>query len=245
MPDAREPFEYDAIYDLPRYAGPSRTYLVATTQRTGSHYLAHLLGRTAWAGVPFEYVNGFRVMRELKVRGWPMSVGSERTLLAEMQARRTGSTGLFGLKAHWHSWREALARPGICGLVRPDAVVYLARRDREAQAVSLALAEQSGVWVSFDDDVEREASYSEDAVAEALDRIAAECTAWEHHLAAWEGPVLRIFYEDLCAEPAAVVNTIGAFLGAPADGPTRELPMPVPTKPRHVAARVERCRATA
>ena len=245
MPDLREPFEYDVIYDLPRHTGSSRTYLLATTQRTGSHYLAHLLARTAWGGVPFEYVNAFRVMHELKVRGWPMSVASELTLLEEMRARRTGCTGLFGLKAHWHSWQEAVQRPGIRDRVTPEVVIYLARRDREAQAASLALAEQSGVWVAFGDATDPPAAFSAQAVGDALDRIHAECAAWERYLEHPPGPVMRLFYEDLRADPEGVLDAIRQFLGAPANTPTRELQMPLPTNPGLVEAWAERFKATA
>ena len=244
MPDLKEPFEYDVIYDLPPHAGPSSTYLLATTQRTGSHYLAHLLGRTAWGGVPFEYLNSFRVMRELKAREWPMSTESDRTLLVEMRSRRTGCTGLFGLKAHWHSWQQALKRQVIRELVLPEAIVYLDRRDRAAQAASLALAEQSGVWVAFGDVRDPHAVCSAQAVRDALDRIHAECAAWERHLADFRGPVLRVSYEDLCADAEGVVDGIREFLGAPADRPTRDLPMPVPTSPRLVGAWAERFKVT-
>lgn len=226
---AREPFEYDAVYDLPACPGPTTTYLLATTQRTGSHYLAHVLARTSWGGVPFEYVNRFRVSRELAARGLPFSAAAEVALLREMRARRTGSSGLFGVKAHWHSWREAMVRPDLRDLVRPSAIVYLARRDRTAQARSLAVAEQTGVWVDFGRARATPVSCSREAVIDAGERIEAECSEWERFLADGPAPALRLWYEDVRDDPHGAVEEVRRFLAAPEGGALRPLPMPVPT----------------
>lgn len=228
-PFTREPFEYDAVYDLPAYQGPTTTYLLATTQRTGSHYLAHLLARTPWGGVPFEYVNRFRVSRELAARGLRPSAAAEVALLREMRSRRTGSSGLFGVKAHWHSWRETMGRPDLRDLVSPSAVVYLARRDRTAQAHSLAVAEQTGVWVDFGRATTTQVSCAREVLVDAGERIEAECAAWEGFLAGSPGPTLRLCYEDVRDDPHGAVEAVRRFLAAPEGGALRPLPMPVPT----------------
>ena len=235
-PFGHEPFEYDAAYDLPEYVGVPRMYVMATTQRTGSHFLAHLLARTPWGGVPFEYVNRFRVARELAVRKLPHTDAHERELLLEMQRRRTGCTGLFGLKAHWHSWHDTFTRPGICGEVCPEAVIYLARRDRDAQARSLAIAEQTGTWVSFGVESGRTVSCSSEALDDARLRIEAECAEWERYLSeTWRGPTLALCFEDVRDDPWGAVEEVRRFLGAPAGTALRDLPMPTPTSVRLVS----------
>lgn len=237
-PFSHEPFEYDEVYDLPHYEGVPRTYIMATTQRTGSHFLAHLLARTPWAGVPFEYVNRFRVVRELSVRKLPHTDAHERELLLEMQRRRTGCTGLFGIKAHWHSWHDTLARPGLFGDVPPEAVIYLTRRDRAAQAQSLAIAEQTGTWVSFAVESDRTVSCSSEALVDARTRIETECAEWDRYLSeTWRGPTLTLCFEDVRDDPWGAVEAVRRFLGAPAGTALRDLPMPTPTSARVVAPR--------
>lgn len=238
MDDPREPFEYDSVYDLPPYSGPARSYLIATTQRTGSHYLAHLLARTSWGGVPFEYMNPHRVALELRLRGWAITDESERRLLREMQARRTGATGFFGLKAHWHTWQEAAARPLVGDLARPSCIVHLSRRDREAQAASLAIAERSGVWVEFDERPRPPTGCTDAARERALRRIESERRAWEAYLATWPGPVLRLVYEDVRDDPLAALDALRRFLDVEAMGPLRELPLPRPSE--HGSGRAHR-----
>lgn len=230
MHDLREPFEYDSVYDLAPHGGPARSYLMATTQRTGSHYLAHLLARTSWGGVPFEYLNPHRAAMELRLRGWPLTEGSQRRLLREMKGRRTGATGFFGFKAHWHTWQEAAARPLVGDLARPNCIVHLSRRDRVAQAASLAIAERSGVWVKFDDRPRPPTGCPDAARERALRRIESEYRAWEAYLTTWPGPVLRLVYEDVREDPLAALDALRRFLGVEAMGPLRELPLPHPSQ---------------
>ena len=242
MRDIPEAFEYDARYDLPPFTGEPRDYLLATTQRTGSHYFAHLLARTAWAGVPFEYLNPYRVALELQARQVAITPSAEAELLREVRSRRTGSTGLFGVKAHWHSWHGAQLRPGIGPLVMPTAIVFLSRRDRAAQARSLATAEQTGVWVDFGSAADRRGrrcgtpALTAAQVADARRRLEAEYESWSDYLASWSGPVLSLTYEDLREDPAEAVRMTAEFFGAPAAGDYRDLPMPRPTRAHLVNA---------
>lgn len=225
MPDATAWSEFLADYDLPPYEGEVRTYLVATTQRTGSHHLAHLLAATGAVGVPFEYLNGYRVWLECQERGWPDDEANHARIYQEMVERRTGASGWFGLKAHWHTWMEMSARTRVRDLVRPERFVYLTRGDRIAQAVSLALAEQTQRWVNSGQEEVRPPMYSAGHISDALRRIESECDAWEAFFADRGVAVLRLSYEELLAEPAACVAAVFGHLGvAQPDGPRRSLP---------------------
>jgi LPS sulfotransferase NodH len=113
--------EYDPRYDLPAYVGTPRTYLIATTQRTGSHMLAHLLGARGDVGVPFEYLNDYRSSLELTRRGIANTESAQLALLQEMGVRRTGSSGWFGIKAHWHTWSAVLSKPMLAARCSPTS----------------------------------------------------------------------------------------------------------------------------
>jgi LPS sulfotransferase NodH len=221
--------EYDPRYDLPTYIGSPRTYLIATTQRTGSHFLAHLLGTRGALGVPFEYLNGYRSLLELKRRGEHSSERTQLALLEEMKARRTGCSGWFGVKAHWHTWSGVLAQPLLAAQVQPEVMIYLTRQDRVAQAASLVLAEQTGWWVDESQSTSAEPNYSAERIRQALAKIDGENDAWRRYLAG--KPYLALTYEAVRSDPQAAVSAVFTALGV--DDPGRSntgFPSP---KPRH------------
>lgn len=204
--------EFDACYDLPAYSGPRRTYLIATTQRTGSHFLAHLLGARGIIGVPFEYLNDHRVLLELRSRGLQPTEETETELLREMRQRRTGSSGWFGLKAHWHTWTATLSRPLVAAEVDPVAYIYLRRRDRIAQAASLALAQQTGWWVDESQNTGMQPTYSFTDIRKALTVIDAENAAWQRFFTNGR-TYLELHYEELVADPDRAVTAVCSHLG--------------------------------
>lgn len=225
MSESREWSEFLDDYDLPPFEGEVRTYLMATTQRTGSHYLADLLARTGAVGVPFEYLNGHRARLEFQVRGWRYEESAHADLYREMVRRRTGTSGWFGIKAHWHTWVEMSDLPGGRDLVRPERFLYLTRRDRVAQAASLAIAERTGVWVNAGKVPARPPVYSAAHIRDAMIRIEHECAGWEGYFASQEAAVCRLTYEDLIADPDGCVEAVFGHLGVTRpSGPPRALP---------------------
>lgn len=226
---ARAWSEYAAVYDLPPYSGSPQTYLLATTQRTGSHYLAYLLARIGIVGVPFEYLNAYINRGELMARGWPVNDASERRLIEEIRHRRTGSAGWFGAKAHWHTWALRIADPAILQLVQPVRFIALSRADRLAQAVSLAIAEQTQVWVNSAPDTPIAPTYSKAHIDSARRRLSSELDAWDRYFAGRNSDVLRLDYESLLADPPKAVDAVLEHLGvsAPQLKP-RELPKMYP-----------------
>lgn len=222
--------EYGAAYDLAPYAGPRRTYLIATTQRTGSHYLAHLLGARGEVGVPFEYLNDGRTLLELQSRGVVADEESHVALLREMKERRTGSSGWFGIKAHWHTWASVLQQPLLAAEAKPEAFIYLSRRDRIAQAASLALAEQTGWWVDESQANSSQPNYSADHIKRALEVIEAEDSSWREYFSD-DRECLTLTYEDVVAQPDAAIAAIYSHLGE------SELGRPNPLFPQMPARR--------
>lgn len=204
--------EFDRRYDLPAYSGPRRTYLIATTQRTGSHFLAHLLGARGTIGVPFEYLNDHRVLLELRSRGLHPTEQTETELLREMKLRRTGSSGWFGLKAHWHTWTATLSRPLVAAEVDPVAYICLRRHDRIAQAASLALAQQTGWWVDESQNTGTQPSYSSTDIRKALAVIDAENASWQRFFTS-ERTCLELTYEEMIADPDRTVTAVCSHLG--------------------------------
>lgn len=231
--------EYDPRYDLPTYISSPRTYLIATTQRTGSHFLAHLLGASGVIGVPFEYLNGYRSLLELERRGEHSSERTQLALLEEMKSRRTGRSGWFGIKAHWHTWSAVLAQPLLAAQVQPEVMIHLTRQNRVAQAASLVLAEQTGWWVDESQSTSAEPNYSAERIRQALAKIDGETDAWRRYLAGQ--PCLMLTYEAVRSDPHAAVSAVFAALGV--DDPDRSnigFPSPKPREDNIVEQWAER-----
>lgn len=218
--------EFHRDYDLPPYVGPRRTYLIATTQRTGSHFLAHLLGARGVVGVPFEYLNRHRASLELQSRGEEINEQAHVTLLREMRERRTGSAGWFGVKAHCHTWLATLKNPELADQIQPEAFIHLRREDRIAQAASLALAEQTGWWVDESQTRAFSPIYSPAHIRKALETLEAEDEAWQAYFSQGRDRLV-LTYEEVIANPEAAVSAVCTHLGVTDTGvPRRTFPSP-------------------
>ena len=212
--------------DLPPPAARPRTYVIATTPRTGSTLLCRLLTDTGLVGAPSEYLNpmqrrdwsvrrgqhhlaplrglGLGVLRLLP---WPHA--AMQAHLDEVRQHRSGG-GWFGLKLHHHHFR-ALRAEAVLGEVA--LWVRLSREDRLAQAVSWARALQSGQWTAAEPR-RRRPIYSRALIQRCLDAIAAGEAGWEAWLAAHPAPTVRLSYEALAADPRAATGAVLAALGA-------------------------------
>ncbi|WP_085101646.1 Stf0 family sulfotransferase [Mycobacterium paraense] len=219
-----------------------KTYLIASTPRSGSSLLAAGLVATGVAGRPEEYFaaehmaaykEDLRLPRDCP---WP-------EYLAKVMAHAATDNGVRGAKIHWRDvvlLAEALGCRDDPGLVLenlfPTAVfVNIVRADRRAQAISLFRAEATGEWF-------RSAGPSQGvrpwglylarptpdppavdlaAVAPTYEQIAgmersleAEQAAWMDHFATRRPQVLTIRYEDLDANYRGEIARVLRFLGA-------------------------------
>jgi LPS sulfotransferase NodH len=151
-----------------------------------------------------------------------------------MLGSSTSNGGVFGAKVHWYQLSTAMADGWVRGLtevVPPSArrrmtVVRLRRVDRVAQAVSIYLAQKTGIYVlatdgSRHDPVQHDKPYwgehATTSVNDELSRIAASIeraeAAWDEHLERLDVPVLSIEYEGLVADYATVVREVLGFVG--------------------------------
>lgn len=236
-------------FDLPPWDGPPRTWVVASLPRTGSTLLCNALWDTGRVGAPKEYLNPMQV-RDWEARLAPdrWTRGRHRALvgpavalagrgrwsdarlrayLDRVRAHRTGPTGWFGLKIHWHhfeAWFLARGRSPEAFL-GPARWLRVVRRDRLRQAVSWARALQTGRWASW----QRGYSpprFSARAIEARLAAIDAGESAWD----AWfAGQGLRprvVVYEDLIADWEGTLRAVLADLDVP---PEAQGALPAPS----------------
>lgn len=220
-------------------------YFVCTTARSGSTLFCEGL-EAAGCGAPNEYLE--ETVKGIWAGKWGLPAGaSQLDYLRQMVAQMTGAKGVFGIKLMRHHigrFKEelrALAGPRFAtkGLPRlleaafpQPRYIWLRRRDKVGQAVSLARATQTGRWHSVDltgwVGVKPQAQ-SEGFDFEQVDAFMRELLKWD---AWWEAffarygiTPLTLYYEDFA--PRYEESVLGAidFIGAKLE-PGFKLPPP-------------------
>jgi len=218
-------------YDLPECTG-ARTYVIASSPRTGSTLLARMLWDSGRAGAPKEYLNPMQ-LRDWEVRlGSPLSrwrhgllwgptVGlagrgrwTERRVedhLRRVRRRRSGG-GWFGLKIHWHHFERFFIRPGrdVDAMLDRPVWIRIRRRDRLAQAVSWVRAVQTGAWIR--------SQHPRITPIYSRALITARLADIEVAEAGWDGffrgrSVLELDYEGLREDPSLETRRVLDHLG--------------------------------
>jgi LPS sulfotransferase NodH len=235
---------------------PNRTYIVCSTQRSGSTYLCRLLASTGVAGNPQEYfearaetgspphpgyflaglprtgagirdderpTNAPEYSDLRSVDGWEAHL--ERTL-------RLGTTdnGVFATKLMWNQLpdleQHAAAVAEFAGLDGSDLLerlfeqpsyVWMRRRDKVRQAISLWRALQTRTWRAEHPGAENERptlAYSFEGIEHLRRRLSADDEAWERFfLHSLIVPLELVYEDDVSADPAGAVARVLAHIG--------------------------------
>ncbi len=139
-----------AEQDLTGPMPPSKRYLICSTQRSGSTYLASMLDKTNLAGRPMEYFNDVYV--GAFCRRFALQNLERLKYISELQRLRTSPNGVFGAKAHlwqlqlWSSVKTLAALKVL--LSGFDYLIFVRRKNLLDQAISLDRALQTGHWSS-------------------------------------------------------------------------------------------------
>jgi LPS sulfotransferase NodH len=200
--------QFGVRYDQPDYEGPVRTYLIASTPRSGSHLLGHLLLATEELGSPLEYFHP----EHLKT--WQSRLGGPdlAALLRILFRHRTSPSGWFGVKAHWRQFAPIADNKDIMDLLDFRNYIRVVRRNPAAQAVSLTIARQINAWISFQVPT-REPTYDFGSIHAALMEIKAEDAHWRSYFEARGLDPILVEYEALAADPKATIDRIRAAFG--------------------------------
>jgi LPS sulfotransferase NodH len=197
----------------PRVRDDVACYTIAFTYRSGSNVLCDYLAANG-VGVPaeyFQYPHGVANRASYDELG--VAPEDFRTFLPWLLAARSRN-GLFGSKMTWDQ-RNVLAAavrrhfPGCEGPVafgRAHRWVWLRRRDKIAQAVSLWRAIRSGRWTSAGEAASDRPAYDYFRIVVGLYAILTEEYCWEEYFRHTGVEPVCVFYEDLLTHPAAVVS---------------------------------------
>ena len=186
----------------------NRGYMICATSRTGSTYLCQLLSSTGVLGNPREYFNTAGQRRRFD----PAYPTDRQAQLDIVRTRGATGNGIYAVKI---IGPQLLSLAGSTDPFRdlPNlAVVRIRRRDRLGQAISLARARQTGQFIATDQPRGAPA-YDAGAIRHGLRSIERQEAVWDAALAQLGLQPLPITYEDIVADPQAVVDRIAAHLG--------------------------------
>ncbi len=235
---------------------PLRSYIVCSTQRSGSTYLCELLDSTGVAGCPQEYFEaraetglpphpgfflaglkrtGAGIRDDLRPTDGPAYSDLRSVKDWEAHLERTfriGTTdnGVFGTKLMWNQLpdveQHAAAVPEFAGLTGIELLehlfdmpryVWMRRRDRVRQAISLWRALQTRTWRLEHPDADGtkpELFYSFEGIEHLRRRLSVDDDAWGRFFEFHGVPYLELFYEeDVEPDPAGAVARVLEFIG--------------------------------
>jgi LPS sulfotransferase NodH len=204
-----------------------KSYIIASSARSGSNFLAWRLWSTGVLGAPCEYLNPNFEMHTMMNR---LKASSPADYLAKLLVCRTSPNGIFGLKSHFHNFAAFLEDyPGFLETLSPVSYIYISREDKIAQAVSMAKAYQTAAWTSKMEGVPSASRYDRALIAKCLEEIEQQETSWLTWFRAHNLEPFKVIYEVLTANTAAVVQDIVEFLNVYDDKP-EELVVPAVDK---------------
>lgn len=201
----------------------TRSYIIASSERSGSTYLAMMLWATGMLGAPWEYLNYDSEMKFMAQRLQPSSVDD---YFRQVVSLRTSANGVFGLKAHYHHFAKVVEHcPSLLDRLPPPRFIVITRSDRLGQAISLARAIQTGAWSSHAV-ASREPAYDRGLIEKCLVKVKLQADGWTRWLAERAITPLVVDYEDLVSAPRTVLDRVRTFIEPPAHAMQERIELP-------------------
>jgi LPS sulfotransferase NodH len=208
------------------------SYLVCATPRTGSSLLCDLLTATGVAGRPDEYFTD-NPRGALHDPTWMSDRRSLPTSEYLQKLNEYGATenGVFGGKITAQqllSLSRALPQDergqDTTATALKDSFpnlkfIWMTRRNKVEQAVSLCRAVQTGAFISHNGAQPKVRSrYSFALIDYSLDQILLQDQIWTYFFSANNIHPLTVTYEDLAAEPEMILQRVCEYLGVYHEG---------------------------
>jgi trehalose 2-sulfotransferase len=206
---------------------PAVSYVIASIQRSGTHLLCNILRSTGVAGSPAEHFLSKAGETWEKRSGAP----SRAAYIQQVLRQNTAANGVFGTVVMWSYFERMLqmlqeipayknlngAQPLAAAFGEPK-YIWMRRRNRVEQAVSWAMACQTGVWTQkAEAKLQQLANPKFDfkVIDEWCNRIAAHDQGWANYFRENHIEPLVLLYEDVVASHRAAAERVLEFLGVP------------------------------
>jgi LPS sulfotransferase NodH len=146
-------------------------------------------------------------------------VFSHPDYIARLLERRTSKNGVFGIKEHFHHFEAFLkGYPELLDVLAPVTYIYISRRDKVAQAVSMAKALQTNWWSSrMEEGPKPPLQYDRELIEKCLKEVALQDAGWLKWFEAQAIAPFELTYEDLIADTDGAVGSIVELLGVEND----------------------------
>jgi LPS sulfotransferase NodH len=220
---------------------PAISYIVASVQRSGTHLLCSILRSTGIAGSPEEHFLSKPGETWEERCGAPSRVAHVERVLRQ----NTGANGVFGTVVMWSYFERMLqmlqeipAYKNVDGAQLLAAVfhepkyIWLRRRNHVEQAISWAMACQTGVWTQKAEEKSQTRAmpkFDFKVIDEWCNRIVAHDEGWANYFRENQIEPLIVFYEDVMASHCVTAERVLKFLGLPFP-PDMEMPPPAVEK---------------
>ena len=193
-----------------------RDLFIAATPRSGSELLCQWFLRSYLYGWTGEWFAFGTIAGDAAHLGVPVETRL-RPLLEALRREKAADDGRVSIKMMWPVFAAFREQEGDCPLsfLRKPECVWVRRRDKVAQAVSLYKAEQTDKWRS-EAGAQEDVPYSGADIARCLQRIRAEEAAWESFFAAGGPQPQVIVYEDFAPRQREAFRELLERLDLPA-----------------------------
>jgi LPS sulfotransferase NodH len=189
-----------------------KSYVICAVQRSGSFLLCESLKNTGLAGIPEEYFLDGRLWKdEWWIRQY--SGASQLDFLRFVFEKGTTANGVFGIKIMWnyfykmiHTLQELTDFEGMSSpqltkvLFSEPQYIWIVRRDKVRQAVSWAIAGQTGVygWPKGETPtLKQEPGFDFNFIDNLYGLILAGEAGWADFFKASEVEPFKVVYEEL------------------------------------------------
>jgi trehalose 2-sulfotransferase len=216
---------------------PAISYVIASIQRSGTHLLCSILQSTGIAGSPEEY---FLAKPE---ETWEERWGTPSRVVYVQRVLRqnTAANGVFGTVVMWSYFERMLQMLQeipeyqnlngahlLSTVFNKPKYIWMRRRNHVEQAVSWAMACQTGVWTQKAEEKSQPRAvpkFDFKVIDEWCKRIAAHDEGWANYFRENKIEPLVLFYEEVVASHRAAAERVLEFLGLPFP-PSMEIPPP-------------------
>jgi LPS sulfotransferase NodH len=208
------------------------SYMLCTSPRSGSTLLCGLLNQSGVAGRPASYFRPESIPEYAKGWGVRLEENSwDKKYIKAVLKESANESRYGGLRIMWSNFPAFKTRlKELYPMVDNDRAllldslgvnkyVYLYRNNKLAQAVSLVIAKQTGLWHLNSDGSDREKDesksqlkYSYDEISEELQMLKDEALGWEVWFQTNRIQPLMLEYEDLAANPKGALEEILTFI---------------------------------
>jgi LPS sulfotransferase NodH len=220
---------------------PAISYLIASIQRSGTHLLCSILRSTGVAGSPAE--------RFLSRPGetWEQRWGapSRAAYVQHVLRQNTAVDGVFGTVIMWSyfdrmlqllqeipEYKDLDGAKLLAAVFNKPKYIWMRRRNQVEQAVSWAIACQTGAWTQRAEKQSHPRTvpkFDFKVIDEWCKRIAAHDEGWANYFRENQIEPLVLFYEDVVASHRAAAERVLEFLRLPIP-PGMEIPPPAVEK---------------